>query len=319
MTRDEIVVAVIDLEPPGGVDPSPTQRSAPDGPRDVIEGGLLVAVGLATLVVEGLTRAVVAAIGDHLPPAGGPADEDEEDKLAAGSPEAETLAMIAGAGFGIAFGTARFATRMVAGIDRVIRPFSLVAMIPPVDRAARRLERSAIQLNEGWRDERLESQRVAEAFADALVPDLVDAIIDRLDLTTLVLERVDLDQVAGSLEMSELIERVDLDAAVARVDLDAIIERVDLDSVAARIDVERIIDRLDLVAIAQGVIEGLDLPEIIRDSTETMAAETRDGVRVQGMRADRFVSHLVDRALQRERGERPPASGIDAGSSEDPL
>ncbi len=221
MTRDEIVVAVIDLEPPGDMDPSPTQRSAPDGPRDVIEGGLLVAVGLATLVVEGLARAIVAAIGDHLPPAGGPADEDEEDKPAAGSPEAETLAMIAGAGLGIAFGTARFATRMVAGIDRVIRPFSLVAMIPPVDRAARRLERSAIQLNEGWRDERLESQRVAEAFADALVPDLVDAIIDRLDLTTLVLERVDLDQVAGSLEMSELIERVDLDAAVARVDLDA--------------------------------------------------------------------------------------------------
>jgi hypothetical protein len=319
MTADEIVVAVIDLEPSGDEVPPPAPTFVPDGPRDVIQGGLLVAVGLATLVVEGLARAVVAALGDQLPPIGDSADEDDEEKPAAGPPEAETLAMIAGAGLSIAFGTARFASRMVAGIDRAIRPFSLVAMIPPVDRAARRLERSAIQLNEDWRGERRESQRVAEAFADALVPDLVDALVDRLDLTTMVLDRVDLDQIAGSLEISRLIERVDLDAAVARVDLDVIVERVDLDSVAARIDVERIIDRLDLVAIARGVIDELDLPEIIRGSTETMAAETRDGVRVQGMRADRFVSHLVDRALQRENGDPPPASGIDAGSTEDPL
>jgi hypothetical protein len=170
------------------------------------------------------------------------------------------------------------------------------------------LERSAIQMNEGWRDERLESQRVADAFADALVPHLMDAVIDRLDLTKLVLERVDLDDVVA---------RVDVGLIIERVDLAAIVDRLDVDEVAARIDVERIVDRLDLVAIARGVIDGLDLPEIIRESTETMAAETRDGVRVQGMRADRFVSQLVDRALLRGSGEAPSTSGIDGDSTED--
>jgi hypothetical protein len=127
--------------------------------------------------------------------------------------------------------------------------------------------------------------------------------------------------------IDRLLDRVDLDAVIGRVDVDLIIERVepmtivdrlDVDSVAARIDVEKIIDRLDLVVIARGVIDELDLPEIIRGSTETMAAETRDGVRVQGLRADRFVSRLVDRALLRGNGADAAASG-DAGSTEDPL
>ena len=166
-------------------------------------------------------------------------------------------------------------------------------------------------MNESWRDERNESQRVAaDLFADAVVPQLVDAVIDRLDLTDLVLERVDLHDVIASIDIDEIVDRVDVTA---------IVDGLDIDAVAARIDVQQIVDRLDLVAIARGVIDELDLPEIIRGSTETMAAETRDGVRVQGMRADQFVSHLVDRALQRGSGERPPASGIDAGSTEDPL
>ena len=309
MTIDETVVMVIDLEPSGEGDLPSSQSSVSDGPKGVIEGGLLVAIGLATLVVEGVARAIVAALGERSPSIPDTAS-DEEKHEAAGPDEPELMTVIAGAGLNLAVDAARFLARTVADFDRAIRPLSLVAMIPPVDRAARRLERSAIQMNEGWRDERLESQRVADVFADALVPHLMDAVIDRLDLTKLVLERVDLDDV---------IARVDVALIIERVDLAAIVDRLDVDEVAARIDVQKIIDRLDLVALARGVIDELDLPEIIRGSTETMAAETRDGVRVQGMRADRFVSHLVDRALQRGSGERPPASGIDAGSTEDPL
>ena len=59
----------------------------------------------------------------------------------------------------------------------------------------------------------------------------------------------------------------------------------------------------DLAAIAEGVIEELDLAAIIRGSTETMAAETVDGIRVQGLHADRFVARVVDRTLHRRNGE----------------
>ena len=307
MTIDETVVMVIDLEPSGDGDIPSAQSSISGGPQGVIEGGLLVAIGLATLAVEGVAHAIVAAIGERTPSVATGSEEDGEE--AAGPDEPELMTVIAGAGLSLAFETARFLTRTVAGLDRAIRPLSLVGMIPPVDRAARRLERSAIHMNEGWRDERLESQGVAESFADALVPHLMDAVIDRLDLTKLVLERVDLDDVVA---------RVDVGSIIERVDPATIVDRLDVDSVAARIDVERIIDRLDLVAIARGVIDELELPEIIRESTETMAAETRDGVRVQGMRADRFVSQIVDRALQRSREEGSSTSVIAGDRTEDP-
>ena len=150
--------------------------------------------------------------------------------------------------------------RIAAGLERAIRPLTLVAMIPPVDRAARRLEEMAIRRNEAWREARTESARVAELFADAVVPQLVDAVVDRLDLTDLVLERVDLRAVISS---------IDLDEIVGRVDVTAIIDGLDIDAVAARVDVQKIVDRLDLVAIADGVIEELDLardhPRVDRD------------------------------------------------------
>jgi hypothetical protein len=307
MVTKETVVTVVDVEPAADKDVPPSPHAASTQPG-VIEGGLLIAVGFATLAVEGVARAIVAALGERSPPVAGPADEEESQGGDAGPDELETLAVIAGAGLSLALGATRFLTQVAAGLDRAVRPLSLVAMVPPVDRAARRLERSALRMNATWRDERLESRRAAEAFADALVPHLIDAVIDRLDLTELVLERVDLDEVIG---------RVDVPMIVERVDPTTIVDRLDVDTVAARVDVERIVDRLDLVAIARGVIDELDLPEIIRGSTETMAAETRDGVRVQGMRADRFVSRLVDRALLRQSGEPEQTSGP-AGSTEDP-
>ena len=126
-----------------------------------------------------------------------------------------------------------------------------------------------------------------------MIPPLVDAVVDRLDLTGLVIEDVDLERVIGD---------VDIDRIIERVDLDAVISSIDIDAVAAGVDVQKIVDRLDLVAIAQGVVEELDLPAIIRASTETMATETVDGIRVQGMHADRFVARVVDRTLRRRNG-----------------
>jgi hypothetical protein len=304
----ETVVTVVDLEPPADADARSSSHGASTEPG-LLEGSLLVAVGLATLAVEGVARAVVAAIGERSSPVAEASDVEDGEPEAEGADEPETLAVIAGAGLNLVLGAARSLTRIAADLDRVVRPFSLVTMVPPVDRVARRLEGSALRLNDTWRDERLEGQRAAEAFADALAPHLVDAVIDRLDLTELVLDRVDLDRVAGSVSIDRLIERVDPMTVV---------DRLDVDAVAARVDVERIVDRLDLVAIARSVIEELDLPSIIRESTETMAAETRDSVRVHGIRADRFVSRLVDRALLRQDGTPGQPSGDAPGPTEDP-
>jgi hypothetical protein len=288
MVADETALTVIDLGA------RTRERASPEGPPPgspgILEGALLVTVGLTTAAVEAVTRAVMTALGETIPP---PTGEDVEEGRATQDVASETAAMIAGAGLGLAVEACRAVTRGIAALDRAIRPMSLVANIPLVDRAAQRLERSASGLNDTWRDDRTESMAIAEAFADALVPDLVEAMVAHLDLTELVLERVDID---------EVVARVDLDAVVDRIDPAAIVDRLDIDAVAARLDVEKVVERLDLVAIAEGVIEELDLAAIIRESTETMATEAVGGVRVQSVRADRLVARALDRALFRRDG-----------------
>ncbi len=88
--------------------------------------------------------------------------------------------------------------------------------------------------------------------------------------------------------------------ALDAVDLTAIVvENVDLDAVAERIDVDKIIDRIDLVVLADTVIEGVDLPRIIRESTDSMSAEAVLGIRSQGMHADDAVAGFVGKLIRR--------------------
>ena len=57
----------------------------------------------------------------------------------------------------------------------------------------------------------------------------------------------------------------------------------------------------DLAGIVGEVLDEIDLPAIIRDSTGSMASETVRGVRMTGITADDAVSRVVDRALFRRR------------------
>nr|WP_063006795.1 hypothetical protein [Nocardia kruczakiae] len=92
--------------------------------------------------------------------------------------------------------------------------------------------------------------------------------------------------------------------AVGAVDLTAIVvDNVDLDAVAERIDVDKIIGRVDLVGLADTVIDGVDLPRIIRESTDSMSAEAVLGIRSQGMHADDAVAGFVGKLLRRTPSE----------------
>lgn len=121
---------------------------------------------------------------------------------------------------------------------------------------------------------------------DVLVPAVVGSVLDRVDLTRVVVERVDLDEVARHL------------------DLDAAARRLDLDAAAARIDVDAILDRIDLIGLAGYVIDGVDLAEIIRESTGSMASEGVREVRMQTIDADERFNRLIDRMLLRRHGRR---------------
>jgi len=133
--------------------------------------------------------------------------------------------------------------------------------------------------------------------------DTVSSAEDRLRwavraLVVYVLAQVDLDAVA---------ERLDLDRVARRLDVDAVVARADLDAAAARLDVDAFLDRVDLVGIAQEVVDGIGLPDIVRESTGSLATETVEEVRLQGMAADDAIARLVDRIRLRRRPAVPSA------------
>jgi hypothetical protein len=80
---------------------------------------------------------------------------------------------------------------------------------------------------------------------------------------------------------------------VPRVDITGIVEKY--------VDIDRIAEGMDLVSLTNEVIEKVDLPEIIRESTGSVASETLRGVRMQSISGDDAVTRIVDRFRLRHR------------------
>ena len=303
------VEETVSADSQGGV--TLNNRAAPAPSPDLVDLGertFRTALGLASLVAGSVIAAVTEAIRGEVRE---PEDEPQPDD---GESWPKPLApILAGAALGIAIESARVGTRAASAFGRNLRPWISFAKSPTfVREGLGRIRDRVNDLDDRWRKEQQEDESIGSSFVGAVVPQIVNATLDQLDLTELVLTRVDLERV---------VDAVDLERAVDAVDIEKIVERVDLNSVAARLDVEAIvrrvdlaaiarevIDQLDLASIATDVIDEIDLPQIVRESTGSMATETVEGVRVQTMSADRAVSRFVDRLLGRE-GERDEPEG----------
>jgi hypothetical protein len=147
---------------------------------------------------------------------------------------------------------------------------------------------------------------VSRVDVDAIVDQLdIDEIVSRVDIGAIV-DRLDIDEIVSRVDIGAIVDRLDIDAIVSRVDVDAIVRRVDVNAVVDRADMDAIIARIDIIGIAEYVVEGIDLPGIIRSSTGSMASEGIREVRRQGISADERVAHIVDRLLRRP--DRSPGS-----------
>jgi hypothetical protein len=93
-----------------------------------------------------------------------------------------------------------------------------------------------------------------------------------------------------------------------------ILDQLDIDSIAARVDIEAIVSRLDLVGLAQYVVAEIDLSEIIRESTGSVASEAVRDVRIRTIEADQVVSRWVGRTLHPWRPHAAPATGTDVAA-----
>jgi hypothetical protein len=254
-------------------------------------------------------------------------------------PEARLALDVALGVAGVTVGAAVVAVRTV---HRVTAPVTRLLWHPPL--VPTRFHPATIvgDLARSGSVDRDELGRQVEALLDVWAPAIVAMIVERLDLTRLVEENVDLDRIVSTVDLDAAVARVDLDAAVRRVDLDAavslvdldaivatvdldaavarvdiagIIDRVDLDAVVAtvdldgavaRVDFDAIIDRIDVIGIVEEVLDVIDLPAIIRDSTGSMASETVRGARMTSITADDAISRAVDRALFRRRHKQAP-------------
>lgn len=150
----------------------------------------------------------------------------------------------------------------------------------------------------GW----VEVDRWVEATLRYAIGRVVAALLATTDITALVREHVDIDGLAAGLDVDKVVARVDLDAIVRRIDVDGVAAGLDVDAVVARVDFDAALAHIDIVRIAREVIDALDLPEIIRQSTGTLTSDTVRSVRSEAMHADDIVAGVVDRLLRRSRG-----------------
>jgi len=217
--------------------------------------------------------------------------------------------LVAAAALGVAVEAQRRSLdAAVAVVARFGRPLAVLAR-PGVAFARGSVAVARHHLNlDGWAARGLAEQRRAQEVATRAVRAVIAAVLDAIDLDQVVarvdldriIGRVDPNQIAARIDLNRIVERIDVDAIAARIDLDGIAARIDLDAIVARVDIDAIVARVDLPGLTEQVIEEVDLGELIRESSSTMASETVDALRVQGMRADGLVNRVVDRILLRQ-------------------
>jgi hypothetical protein len=140
-----------------------------------------------------------------------------------------------------------------------------------------------------------------DAIVPDLVPTIVGQIVDRIDVTSLVLDAVDVDRIVRSaLDGMDLTEVV-----LTRVDLEKIVNQA-LDGLDLT---ELVRSRVDVAGLAQDVIDDVDLPEIIRESTTGVAADAVNQGRLVALSGDELVNHWVDKFLLRRRRRNLDAGG----------
>ncbi|MGH2635941.1 MAG: hypothetical protein ACRDHU_07340 [Actinomycetota bacterium] len=269
--RSEIRVTPIRPAPP----PSPD-------PLELAERAFRTALGLASLAAGFVTAAVAEAIrGEIREPTEEPLDDESWPK--------PLVPVVAGAALGVAVDTARAGVRAATTVGRSLRPWVSFAKSPSfVRERLGRIRERMNDLDDRWRAEQAEDERIGSSFVGAVLPQVVDATLAQIDLTELVLARVDLDRIVDTVDLERTVERIDLNAVASRIDVAAIVARVDLDAVVERVDVSGIVERLDLDAI----VAKIDVDRIVR--------QVDIGRIVEGLDLDAVAARLnVDAVVRR--------------------
>jgi hypothetical protein len=274
---------------PGGSEPDDEPETGA-GAATALEPAIGALLGESARIMGGFISATSSAITTALRDVARPPEPTEEDALDDMPPKTgpSPIGLATGAAVGLTMQVSEAAVRAASSFAESARPLlSWMTNSATFRRGTNDVEARAEALNERWTQERPASEDAASSFAGRVLPEITSAILDKLDLTQIAIDHLDIDRILDS------------------VDLDAVIERVDLNAV---------IHRVDLAGIATEVIGEIDLPELIRESTGAVTSETVRAVRMRSAEADLFMGRIIDRLLMRRSAE-DDLGGSD-GSSE---
>src|SRR6478736_2835326 len=176
----------------------------------------------------------------------------------------------------LVLGLAAVGVETAGRVVEAIRPPTLVTAVVKTPLTAalsdlgsklRRADFSQELLRRGH-SRRGELGRRVEVTAQRVAAAVVEAVLDVVDLTDIVVDRVDLDAIVSRVDIDAIVSRVDVDAIVERLDIDAIVARVDLDRAVSRVDIGAVIERLDIDAIVErvdidAIVERVDIDAIL--------------------------------------------------------
>lgn len=145
----------------------------------------------------------------------------------------------------------------------------------------------------------------------------VNHLLDRVDIDRL-LARVDVDRLLADADVNQLLTRVDVDALLDRVDVNQLLDRVDVNRVVDRVEPGRLLDRVDVDGLMDRVdverlVRRAGVPEIVAESTTSVAASTLDLVRRQLLALDVVITRGVMRLLSRDDAALPAGPTLLAG------
>lgn len=139
-----------------------------------------------------------------------------------------------------------------------------------------------------------------------LAAGLVGAMASVIDHTVIAGVNAALDRVVP-IAVNVVVDRIDLTQIV--------LDRVDINAIVARANMDEIIDRLPMVDIANYIIDEIDLPKIIRESTGGIATDAVNAARLQSLSLDEFINKIADSIIFRRKGRKveSPASSYSEG------
>ena len=192
------------------------------------------------------------------------------------------------AALGVAATGMSVAAAMTRRLAQAAAPIGHVVMHPPLLSERLHPARVVEALVYRGHEVRTSSSGDLNLVLAAVVPAVVDEVLDTLDLTALVLQRVDIDTLVLDVDFGAVIDRIDIPAIVADLDIDAIVREVDINAIVRQVDIDAIVSRVDIDAI----VKRIDVDAIV-DRVDIDAIVERVDIDAIAKRID--VDAIVDR------------------------